>query len=185
MKVTVGISNRHVHLTEEDFKILFGDKELTKRNDLSQKGQFAANEVVTIKGPRCEIEEVRILGPFRSYTQVEVAKTDAYHLGVNPPVRDSGNLEDAAMITIINGDKSIDRYACIVPTRHIHITQDEKEKYNLGDVCSVRIEGEKPAILSNVHVKVDPSYTFELHLDTDDGNGCLLSQHDEVEIINQ
>ena len=183
MKVKVGISNRHVHLSEEDFKILFEDKELTKKKDLTQKGQFAANETVTVKGAKNEIKSERMLGPLRSYTQVEISKTDSYLLGVNPPVRDSGELDDACEITIINNDKSITRNACILATRHIHITEELKEEYNLKDTCKVKVGNTKPTILEDVHVKTDPSYRFELHLDTDDGNACLLNQQDEVEII--
>lgn len=183
MKVKVAISNRHVHLDEQDYKLLFGEKNLTKRNDLSQKGQYACNETVTIKGPRGIINKVRILGPLRDYTQVEVARTDAIKLGVNPPIRDTGKLEGAAEITIINEDKEITRNACIIATRHIHITEEEKKKYNLKDTCKIKVGGIKPTILGDVHVKTDESFTFELHLDTDDGNACFLNQQDKVEII--
>jgi propanediol utilization protein len=183
MKVKVGISNRHIHLTKEDFNLLFGNIELEKRNDLTQPGEFASTLMVTIEGPKRRIENVRILGPFRSYTQVEISKTDSYNLGINPPVRDSGDLEDASIINIINNDKKIERKACIIPTRHIHINSKTKELLNLNSSVRIKINNEKGGILDNVHLKVSDLYNFELHLDTDDGNANLLNQGDEVEII--
>ena len=185
MKVNVGISNRHVHLCEEDYKILFGDIPLTKRNDLTQPGMYACNETVTIKGNKREYKGVRILGPNRTYTQVEISKTDAYYLGVDPPVRNSGDLLDAALITIIGPKGEITKKACIIATRHIHVDKNERIKYNLVGVekVSVKIDGEKSGIINNVYLKDSDEAYFELHLDTDDANGFLLKQGDEVEII--
>ena len=117
MKVSIGVSNRHVHLTREHFKILFGEgKELEKRNDLTQPGQFASTSIVTIKTDKSEIENVRVLGPFRAYTQVEISKTDDYKLGLNPPIRDSGNLKGSSPITIIGPSGVVDlEEGCIIP----------------------------------------------------------------------
>lgn len=185
MNIKVGISRLHVHFTEDDFKFLFGDQKLTKKNDLTQKGQFAANETVTIKGPKGEIKNVRIIGPFRNYTQVEISKTDSYALGLNPPIRTSGDLENAEEITIINNDKSIKRKACIIANRHIHITKEEQERLGLHDKLKVKIAGDKSAILDNVYLKLGKDSVTELHLDTDDANACLLKQQDEVEIVNE
>lgn len=185
MKVNVGISNRHVHLCEEDYKILFGDIPLTKRNDLTQPGMYACNETVTIKGNKREYEGVRILGPNRTYTQVEISKTDAYYLGVDPPVRNSGDLLDASLITIIGPKGELTKKACIIATRHIHVDENERIKHNLVGVekVSVKIDGEKSGIINNVYLKDSDKAYFELHLDTDDANGFLLKQGDEVEII--
>lgn len=183
MKVKVGVSNRHVHLTKEDFKILFGVDKLTKRNDLSQPGEFACNETVTLLTAKNKIENVRILGPFRIYTQVEVSKTDARILGINPPIRDSGDLEGASNVTLIGPNGQIDRNSCTIATRHIHITKELKEQYHLKDKVKVKILSEKPAILEEVHVKTSDHYLFELHLDTDDANANLVNQGDEAEII--
>ena len=185
MKINVGISNRHIHLCEEDYKLLFGDIPLTKRNDLTQPGMYACNETVIIKGDKREINNVRILGPLRDYTQVEISKTDSYLLGVDPPVRNSGDLNDASLITIIGPNGTIKRKACIVATRHIHIDKSEREKHNLIgiDKVSVKIDGEKSGIINNVYLKESDKAYFELHLDTDDANGFLLKQGDEVEII--
>ena len=102
MKISVGVSNRHCHLTKEVYEKLFGKSELTFKRALNQPGQFAAEETVIIKGPKGSIEKVRVLGPFRSYNQVEVSKTDAYKLGINPPVRKSGHLDGASELEIID-----------------------------------------------------------------------------------
>lgn len=185
MKINVGISNRHVHLKMEDYKLLFGDIPLTKRNDLTQPGMYACNETVTIKGNKRSYENVRVLGPLRDYTQVEISKTDAYYLGVNPPVRNSGDLEGADLITIIGPYGEIERCACIIPTRHIHVDKKIRKEHNLEgiDKVSVKISGEKGGIIENVYLKDSEEAYFELHLDTDDANGFLLNQGDKVEII--
>ena len=185
MKVNVGISNRHVHLTKDDYEILFGDIPLTKRNDLTQPGMFACNEVVSLKGEKRTIENVRILGPFRDYTQVEISKTDSYTLGVNPPVRGSGDLSGAALITIIGPKGEIQKEAAIIAERHIHVDKKVRIEHHLEGIekVSVKISGEKSGIIDNVYLKDSDEAYFELHLDTDDGNAFLLKQGDEVEII--
>ena len=185
MKISVGISNRHVHLNNEDYKILFGNIPLTKRNDLNQPGMYACNEMVSIKGEKRLIDNVRVLGPLRNYTQVEVSKTDAYTLGVNPPVRNSGELDDAYPITIIGPMGQITRNACIIAARHIHVDESIRKEHNLEgiDKVSVKISGEKGGIIENVYLKDSDKAYFELHLDTDDGNAFLLKQNDEVEIL--
>lgn len=187
MKVSIGISNRHVHLTREAIDILFGkDYELTFKNKLSQSDQFAANETVIIKGPKNEIEKVRVLGPIRSYNQIEVSKTDSFKLGVNPPVRNSGDIKGSSPITII-GPKGILNLneGCIIATRHLHASPDDLIKYGLknNQIVSIKINGGKSAILNDVHVKSEPGFVLEVHLDTDDANGCLLNQGDEAELI--
>ena len=185
VKVKVGISNRHVHLNMEDYQKLFQDIPLTKRNDLTQPGMFACNETVTIKGSKRSIENVRVLGPIRNYTQVEVSKTDAYVLGVNPPVRNSGDLEGASLITIIGPKGEVTKEACIIAARHIHVDEKIRKEYHLENVCevSVRINGEKSGIIDHVYLKDSEEAYFELHLDTDEGNAFLLQQGNEVEII--
>lgn len=183
MKISVGVSMRHVHLTEEDYKCLF-DEPLTEKSPLNQYGQFAANQQVTIKSNDREIKNVRIIGPFRQYTQVEISRTDAYHLNLNPPVRTSGDLSGALQITIIGPKGSIIREAVIIADRHIHITKEDREKYNLlKDEYEVRVTGEKSGILGNIRIKEAPNSYFELHLDSDDANAFNIKQGDEVEII--
>lgn len=185
MKVKVGVSNHHVHLCEDDFKILFGENELIKKVDLNQPGEFASILTVSIKGEKGQIDNFRVLGPLRDYTQVEVSKTDCYKLGVNPPVCASGNLENASMITIIGPIGQLDRKACIIANRHIHVDKDIIAENGLEgkSVVNVRVSGEKGGILENVYLKETKKAYFEIHLDTDDANAFLLKQNDEVEII--
>lgn len=184
MKISVGISMRHVHLTEDDYNILF-DTPLTKKVDINQPGQFAANETVTIENNGKRIENVRIVGPFRSYTQVELSRTEAYSLKLNPPIRDSGDLEGAGMITIIGPKGHIVRPAAIIIDRHIHITKEERKKYGLlKDTYKIYVDNEKGGVLNNVKIKEAPNSYFELHLDSDDGNAFDLKQNDQVEIID-
>ena len=187
MKVSIGVSNRHVHLTKEHLLELFGyDYELEKRNDLNQPGQYASNALVTLKTDKGVIENVRVLGPLREYTQVEISKTDAYKLGLNPPVRNSGDLECSESISIIGpvGEVNI-KEGCIIATRHIHILPEQMKMYNLEgrEKVSVRVSGEKGGIIDNVYLKVADNSYFELHLDTDDANAHLIKNGDIAEIL--
>ena len=185
MKVSVGISNHHVHLNEEDYHLLFGDTIMEKRNDLKQPGMFASTLLVDISGPKNSLKNLRVLGPNRNYTQVEVSKTDCYVLGVNPPVRNSGDLEGAAEITITGPKGSITRNACIIATRHIHVDQKIREEHGLVGIEKVKVQkvGEKGAILDDVYLKDSDEAYFEIHLDTDDANALLLKNDDELEIL--
>jgi len=185
MKTTVGISNRHVHLNNDDYKILFGERELEKKADLKQPGNFASTLMVSIEGTKGRIDNVRVLGPNRSYTQVEVSRTDSYVLGVKPPVRNSGELSDAAMIKIIGPFGEIERPACIIATRHIHVDKKIREEYGLVGINEVKvhISSLKGGIMENVYLKDAPEAYFELHIDTDDANAFFLNNNDEVEIL--
>ena len=186
MKVNIGVSRRHVHLTKEDVKILFGDGyELTKFRDLSQPGQYACNEKVILKGERGSIPDVRVLGPERDKTQAEVTKTDCYRFGINAPVRNSGDLDDASEITIIGPKGEITKNAAIIAARHLHINPTDAKKLGIIDkkFVTLKVGGEKPGILENVYVRVSESFVYEVHLDTDDANAFLIEQNDEGEII--
>ena len=187
MKVTIGVSNHHVHLTKEATDILFGqDYQLTKLRDVNQPGQFAANEKVTIKSPKSIIENVRVLGPIRPYNQVEISKTDAIKLGLNPPIRDSGDLKGSSPITLIGPKGQINlEEGCIIATRHIHITPLEAKEKGLIDTkeVKVKVESEKGGILDHVHIKIAEKSYYEMHIDTDDANANLLVNGSEVEII--
>lgn len=188
MKIEVGVSNRHIHLKKETFEYLFGNVELKKYKVLKQPGEFASEYVVTIKTDKSFIERVRVMGPFRDYNQIEISKTDSIKLGINPPVRTSGDLKGAQSITVINENKELYlENAVIIANRHIHISKEKALalKVNNDDVTSVYIEGEKGGILSDVHYKIGDNSYFELHLDTDDGNAFLLSQNDEVELLDE
>ena len=187
MKVQLGVSNRHVHLCREDLKILFGeDYELTNIKNLVQPGQFASSDVVTIKTEKAELSKVRIIGPIRNYTQVEISKTDAIKLGINPPVRDSGDLDNSETVEIIGPNGSIIKEnCCIIANRHLHMTPKQRIQYGLTDVDKVVVKttGVKSAILFDVFVKEQEVSELELHLDTDDANANLLKTGDIVEIL--
>ena len=188
MKVSVGVSNRHVHLTEETYKELFDGIDLEIVKELTQPGQFASNLKLTIKTEKSSIENVRVLGPLRKYNQVEISKTDAFKLGLNPPVRDSGDLEGSSPITLeYNGKEVHLDKGCIIPTRHIHINPDEVEKFGLTGVkeVSVKVGGEKGGIFNHVRIKAANMSFFELHIDTDDANSFMIKQGDIVQIINE
>lgn len=189
MKVQVGISNRHVHLTKEHLEILFGENyNLENIKDLKQPGQFASSSLVTIKTEKNEIKNVRVLGPVRDYTQVEISKTDAFKLGLNPPVRESGNVEGSEPITIVGPSGTLNlEEGCIIADRHIHITPKQKEIYGFSnkDKVNVLLGGEKGGILFNVSLKVSEQSYFELHIDLDDANAHLVNQNDIVEIIDE
>ncbi len=186
MKVKVGVSARHVHLTKEDVNILFGKNYiLTKKADLSQFGQYACNEQITLIGAKNTIKNVRVLGPERNQTQVEISKTDSYKLGINPPVRNSGDLDNAALITIVGPCGQITKKAAIIAARHLHVNKQEQIKYGLINKknVSIKVNNEKGGILNNVSIRVDDNYSYEVHLDTDDANAFLIKNGDEVEII--
>lgn len=185
MKVKVAISARHIHLTKEDKDILFGsDYELTKRNDISQIGQFACNETVTLKTDKGLIENVRILGPLRSYTQVEISKTDSFGLGLKPPLRDSGDLENSETITIIGPKGQITKEnSTILAIRHIHVDRKTESELDIhdGDIVRCYVKGEKGGVMENVHIKCSDKYVFEMHIDTDDANAFFINNGDELE----
>ena len=185
--IVVGVSNRHIHLTREDFAALFGpDREMTKIRDLSQPGEFAAAETVNLIGPKGVIKNVRILGPYRKNTQVEISRTDSYVLGIKAPVRESGKLEGTPGV-VIEGPKgriSLER-GLIVALRHIHLDPESARKYGVknGDVVSVKTEGVRGVVFENVLARVSENYVREMHLDTDEANGADIKSGDLVRII--
>lgn len=184
MKVRVGVSNRHVHLSRFDYELLF-DTEMECERDLSQVGEYKSNKRVCLKTDKGVISDVAVLGPCRDYTQVEISKTDAYFFGISPEVRSSGDVFNGECITIVGEKGEIIRDCCIIATRHIHISHDDRIKYGLlNDLYSVKVDGEKPGILGNVHIKELENGYFELHLDRDDANAFLLKNGDFVEIID-
>lgn len=184
MKVKVGISNRHIHLTEEAYRLLF-DVNLTKKADLNQPGEFASNETVTIKTQKGEIENVRIVGPFRKYNQVEISYSDAIKLGINPPVRRSGNLKDACDLVVSSNKGSfLLKSCCIVANRHVHMSESMARSLRLkdDDEVKIKVDSLKGGVLTSF-VKVSKDGFFELHLDRDDAASLQLKNGDEVELI--
>lgn len=188
MKVPVGVSNRHIHLNKDDLEILFGQNhELKQLKPLNQKYQYSSTDTVSIKTDKSQIDNVRVLGPTREYTQVEISRTDAYKLGINPPVRSSGDLKDSEVVTIIGPNGSVEKECCIIANRHIHLTKEKLDELglNANESVSLKVSGEKSGILNNVHLKVMENAYFEVHLDTDDANAFLIKNNDIVEIIKE
>ena len=167
MEVKVGVSNRHVHLTEEDVEILFGkDYKLTPRNYLDQPGQFATKETVTLKTDKNTKEYVRIVGPTRNYTQVELLETDKEYFGINPPVRNSGDLDNSETITIEGPKGKLDKKnICIIANRHIHINTRDKGNFKENQIVKVEVDNK---ILEDVHIKIGDIYATALHINKDD-----------------
>lgn len=186
--VKAAISARHIHLTREHIDILFGKGyKLTWFKDLSQIGQFAANEKVTLVGKNGRtLEGIRILGPERKETQIELAKSDARVLSLNPPVRSSGDLDGTPGITVVGpeGSITIDK-GCIIADRHIHFTPEDAKYFSVKDneKLSVKISGEKGGIMYNVTAKVREDFYLEMHVDTDDANAFMINNGDKIEIL--
>lgn len=182
--VPVGVSNRHVHVTKETFAILFGEDALmTKKSDVKQPGQFAANECVTLVGSKGEFKKVRILGPERSVNQVEISKTDCFKLGVKPSIKISGDLGGTDGVTLIGpkGQVTLDE-GCIVALRHIHMKPDQAKELGLedGEVVEVETFGSRSGVFGNVVMRVSDASALEMHIDTDEANALGLSNNDVV-----
>ena len=183
-KIQIGVSNRHVHVSKEDLEILFGKGyELTKKADLKQPGQFAANEVVTIRGPKGQFENVRILGPVREKNQVEISLTDTFRLGVKAPIKVSGDLDNTPGLEIIGQCGTVQiPYGTIVALRHIHMTPEQAKKIGVFDKEIVDVEtfGEREGVLGNVLIRVSNKSALEMHIDIDEANACGLKNNDFV-----
>ena len=179
----IAVSNRHVHLTKEVYDLLF-DEPLSIKRPLNQIGEFAAFQTVTLKSDKAEISHVRVIGPLRKYTQVEISRTDAISLGLNPPVRQSGDLEDSETITIIGpkGSVTLDN-VCIQAERHIHMNKNKAEELGLKheDMVHILIDNDKGGVM-DAFVKVSDNGFYEIHIDKDDANCFLLNTGDEVVI---
>jgi putative phosphotransacetylase len=176
--VPVGVSARHIHLTQDHVEQLFGKGyELTKKKDL-MGGQYAANETVTIVGLKLRaIENVRILGPVRKASQVEVSATDAIKLGVKVPIRESGNIKGSAPIAVVGpkGAIYLDE-GCIIAKRHIHMSPTDALAAGVkdGDIVSVKVDDERETVFHQVQIRVDNSFTLEMHIDTDEANAAKI-----------
>ena len=186
-KVPVGVSNRHVHLSQEHIDALFGaGYSLTKMKDLSQPGQYACNETVTVIGPKGSMAGVRVLGPARKASQVELSATDTFKVGVKPPVRDSGMLDGTPGVDLEGpkGRVTLDQ-GVIIAARHIHMTPEDASKYSLkdGDHVRVAVPGPRGGILEHVLARVHPSYALDLHCDTDEGNALSISNGQKLEVL--
>lgn len=185
--IPVGVSGRHLHLSRAHLDALFGPGyELTKKKDLSQPGQYASEETVDIMTTKGAFTRVRILGPVRKETQIELALTDAVKLGINPPIRDSGNVAGSPGVVLVgpNGTITLDQGA-IAALRHIHMTPADAERFGVKDKDIVQVEcpGERGMIMGQVLVRVNDQYALEMHVDTDEGNAACLKTGDKVRIV--
>ena len=186
-KVILGISARHIHVSQEDLEQLFGrGAVLHPRKELGQPGQYACEEQVDIVAPKGSIQGMRILGPVRKQTQVELAPTDARKIGINPPVRDSGDLAGSPGVTVVGPKGSVEiSEGVIVASRHIHLDNATAADLKLKDkeLVRVRVAGKRPVVFEEVLIRVREDFAPEMHIDTDEGNACLAANGDMVEII--
>jgi len=172
----VEVSAHHIHLTQKHVEALFGKgHQLTKHADLSQPGQYACKEQLAIVGPKGRIERVRVLGPTRKYTQIEIAMTEQFKLGVHPPIRESGDIADTPGCTLESpaGSVQVDR-GVICALRHIHMTPADALRYGVRDKSTVRVRiaGDRELVFGDVLVRVDPNFALAMHIDTDEANAA-------------
>ena len=186
--IPVGVSNRHIHLSREELETLFGKGyELTPIKDLSQPGQYACKECLTLIGPSMRpIENVRVLGPVRKTSQVEISATDSYVLKVKPPVRESGKIEGSAPIRIVGPKGIVElKEGCIIANRHIHMSPSDGERFGLrdGDYIDVDVDGKRRTRWFDVQVRVHKDFRLEMHVDTDDANAAGIGNGFIVTVV--
>lgn len=186
-QVPVGVSARHIHLTQEHVEALFGEGyHLTKKKDL-MGGQYACNETVTVVGLKLRaIENVRVLGPVRKASQLEISATDAMKLGIAAPIRESGNVAGSAPVAVV-GPKGVIylKEGCIIAMRHIHMSPADATAAGVsdGDIVSVKADNERGTIFNQVKIRVSDSFTLEMHIDTDEANASRIKTGDMVTIM--
>ncbi len=181
LEIPIAVSARHVHLTQDAVETLFGEGHtLTERNPLSQPGQFASEETVTLVGPKRTLEGVRVLGPTRGHNQVEISRTDEFHLGIDAPVRASGDIENTPGIKLVGpeGEVALEK-GLICALRHIHMTPEDADAFDVahGDIVEVAVRGgERDLVFGDTMIRVKDSYKLEMHIDTDEGNAANLTK---------
>lgn len=185
--IPVGVSARHIHLTQAHVEALFGaGYQLTKKKEL-MGGQYACNETVTIVSPKMKIiENVRVLGPVRKASQVEISATDAMKLGVAAPLRESGNTTGSAALTLLGPCGTVQlAEGCIVAARHIHMSPADAQRFGVmdGAFVSVRMGGARATIYEGVKIRVDNSFTLEMHIDTDEANAAQVRTGGLAELL--
>ncbi|WP_027416968.1 phosphate propanoyltransferase [Aneurinibacillus terranovensis] len=186
--IPIGVSNRHIHLSEKDLCTLFGEGyQLTNVKNLTQPGEFAADETVTIVGPKGQMNRVRILGPIRNITQVEISKSDSYVLGVNAPIRMSGDINGTPGLVIIGpkGRVALDK-GVIIAMRHIHMNSNDAREFGVKDkeIVQVKTDGDRGLIFDHVVVRVSEKYALDFHIDTDEANAAGLKTGDMIELVH-
>lgn len=186
-KVEIGISNKHLHLCQADIEKLFGaGHELTPKKDLVQPGQFACEERVDIVGPKSTLKNIRVLGPARPETQVELAMTDARAIGISAPIRESGKLDGTPGCKLVGPEGEVElEKGVIVALRHVHLSPEQAEEAGVKDkdIVKLKIEGERAVVYDNVLVRSGDGHFREAHLDTDEGNAACCGSDTVAEII--
>jgi len=188
-KVSIGISNKHLHLSEADLAKLFGaGHKLTVKKELKQPGQFAAEEQVDVVGPKGTLKGLRVLGPCRKETQVELAMTDARVIGLNLPVRESGVLDGSPGVKLVGpAGEAVLTKGAIIALRHIHLSPAQAKEAGVSDKdwVTVKTYGTRPVIFEEVLIRCGDAHLNEMHVDTDEGNAAGLKNDDLVEIIGK
>lgn len=186
--IPVGVSNRHLHLSQEDQEVLFGKNyEMNRMKDLSQPGQYACKETVTLCGPKGAIERVRILGPVRKQTQVEILAGDCFKLGVAPMVRSSGELLGTPGVTLVGPKGSVMlTEGVIVAQRHIHMTPEDASHFGVtdGQIAAIEVPGPRGGIYRNVVIRANNASALECHVDTEEANAMQVNSLSKINIIN-
>ena len=188
-RIIIEGSGRHIHLSQADLETLFGPGfELAVKKYLSQPGEFASESRLDVAGPKGTVKNVAVLGPTRPQTQVELSYTDARVLGLNCPVRESGNLAGSAPCTLVGPAGSVDlAEGCIIAKRHIHFTPEDAEKFGVADkeIVQVAVDGERALIFDEVVVRVSPKYATYMHVDYDEINAASLFGNDVTGVVRK
>lgn len=188
-ELPIALSNRHIHVSREDLDVLFGKGyELNKIKDLSQPGQYACDEKVEIVGPKNSIKGVRILGPVRPNTQLELSISDAFTLGIKPIVRNSGDIEGTPGVKIVGPKGEVEiKEGAIVAARHIHMHTKDAEDFGVvdNDIVNIKVNGPRGLIFDNVLVRVSDKFALEMHVDIEEGNAAGVKNRDAVELIKK
>lgn len=187
--IKVGVSARHIHLTQHHVETLFGQGHTLTQKAPLMGGQYAANETVTIIGSKLTaIENVRVLGPTRIATQLEISATDAVKLGIKAPLRESGDIHNSAPVSIVGPKGTVYlQEGCIIASRHIHMSPQDAAAFAVtdGDVVAIETPGPRGLVLNHVKIRVAPSFTLEMHIDTDEANASGIKNGDTVTMMDR
>ena len=188
--LVVNVSARHAHVTDQDFEVLFGSgTKLSKMRDLYQGGEFASEQLINIVGPRNRmIPNVRILGPTRLYTQVEISYTDGVFLGIKPELRISGNHQGTGGCVLVGPAGALNlEHGLVRAKRHVHMSPADAAHYGVedGDEMQLDIQGPCGMVMNHLTVRIDPKVKLEIHIDTDEGNACDLQSATRMELVKQ